>query len=338
MQLRCFQASPSIPPGAPTKHSRQPKGSGGASSSNDNDLDKLVSGAQHSIPPPPASDQTAQDHASVSETELGNLLLHEIAEMDRRPSGPLVFYNHKSQPLLPAPTTTTTHAIVAAHIPPAQSRPTLPVPASAAHPVPHPHLYKVLDYAIYPFCPPPHRRVSAATLAAQRQQAPALAAAKAWVHGGVAKDNNTVVDVGAASIGGDVGAVAILGAAESAAAMMTTQSLLATKKKQNRNPRGPYKKHQRDDSAGSTAATPTTADNDNEDSGEPVVKKRRHGGGRSKGVVLCSLCGIVFARPFTLRRHVDNIHAESVVCACGVRFAGEEEVGVHLEGGGCAGV
>lgn len=173
-----------------------------------------------------------------------------------------------------------------------------------------------------------------------------LAAATAWVHGGVtvAQDNNIVV-VGAVSVGVEMNSAAINGAAESATSATVIDAPLATKKKQNRNPRGPYKKRQRADSDATTASNSTTAtattggvDSGDEGEGEPVAKKRKHGGGRSKGVVVCSLCGIEFTRPFTLKRHVGNIHRGSVVCVCGVRFEGEKEKEIHLEGGGCAGI
>ncbi|KAH8152172.1 uncharacterized protein LAJ45_03598 [Morchella importuna] len=328
-----------------TERSRQVKGGSGTSSYSFKEPDKIMSGSQLSVLPPKANNaQTTQRPSSVSETELANRLLHEIAEIDRRPSGPLILYNLLSQPILP-PTTTTANIIAAAHMTPAQSSPITTLTVTApAHPVPHPHLYKVLDYAIYPFCPPPRRKQLAVNLAAQKQQAIALAAATAWVRGGVAvaQENNAIV-VGSVLVGAEVNAAAINGATEPTPSATVMAAPLATKKKPNRNPRGPYKKHRRVEfiatiASSSTTATATTDGGENEGEGEPAAKKRKHGGGRSKGVVVCNLCGILFTRPFTLRRHVANMHKESVECVCGVRFEGEEEKGVHLDGGGCAGV
>ncbi|KAI5839678.1 hypothetical protein DFP73DRAFT_529818 [Morchella snyderi] len=253
--------------------------------------------------------------------------------MDRRRSGPPAVLNHHLQPTIP----TTSHTVAAAHITPVDTVPTLTV----AHPVTQAHLYQVFNYEIYPSWTTLHRNVSADLLPAQGQQMDGFAAATAWMHDDALPEYYAMVQV-ASSSGegtGNVHAADISpvrsGATQSSAAAATTKP---GRKKCIRGPRGPYKKRQRANSDTSTAtdytAATATDNRGKKGSGELRVKKKRHGGGRKKGEVVCNLCGVEFTRPFTLKRHLANMHAESAVCVCGIRFkvqfGGLQFVGVDL--------
>lgn len=251
--------------------------------------------------------------------------------MDRHSSGPPAVPNHHLHPPFP----TTTHTILAADITPIDTCPTLTV----AHPVTQPHLYQVFNYETYPSWPPLRRNVSVDKLPTQRQQWNEFAAGTAWMHDDALPEYYTLVKATSSSgeATGNIHAADI-----SPIKTSTTHTATTTKpgrKRYIRGPRGPYKKRQRANSdtstiTDSTAAT-TTDNSDKKGPGELRVKKRRHGGGRKKGEVVCNLCGVEFTRPFTLKRHLVNMHAESAVCVCGIRFKGEGDRALHVAGGTC---